>query len=95
MTHPVKPRRGDRVAVLSPGAALPADFPAPYELGVRRLQEEYGVRVVEYPSTRSWSSPAERARDVNLAFADDRIAAILTSIGGDDRSRSWATWTAT
>ena len=87
MVYPPKPRPGDRVAVLSPGAALPADFPAPFELGLRRLEEQYGVRPVEFPSTRVHSSPAERARDVNAAFADDRIAAILTSIGGDDQVR--------
>ncbi len=73
------------MAILSPGAALPADFPAPYELGVRRLEEEYGVRAVEYPTTRVWSSPASRAADVNAAFGDPDIAAILTSIGGEDQ----------
>ncbi len=82
---PDKPVRGDRVAVLSPGAALPAMFPAPYDLGVRRLEEHYDLRVVEYPSTRTWSSPADRARDVNAAFADPSVTAILTSIGGDDQ----------
>jgi len=85
MVYPEKPSPGDKVAVLSPGAALPATFPAPYELGVRRLEAEYGVTAVEYPSTRTWSTPAERARDVNAAFADPDIRAILTSIGGNDQ----------
>jgi muramoyltetrapeptide carboxypeptidase LdcA involved in peptidoglycan recycling len=83
--YPPKPRPGDKVAVLSPGAGLPEIFPAPYELGVRRLQESYGVEVVEYPTTRTFSPPAARAADVNAAFADPEIAAILTSIGGDDQ----------
>lgn len=73
------------MAILSPGAALPADFPATYELGVRRLEEEYGVRAAEYSTTRVWSSPASRAADVNAAFGDPDIAAILTSIGGEDQ----------
>ena len=57
MRYPDKPSPGDRVAVLSPGAALPGVFPAPYELGIRRLEERYDVKAVEYPSTRLWSSP--------------------------------------
>ncbi len=83
--YPDKPRPGDRVAVLSPGVGLPEIFPAPYELGLRRLQETYGVEVVEYPTTRKISAPADRAADVNAAFADPAITAVLTSIGGDDQ----------
>lgn len=85
LIYPEKPKPGDLVAVLSPGAALPATYPAPYELGIRRLEGEYGVIPVEYPTTRAWSSPEDRARDVNAAFADPAIKAILTSIGGDDQ----------
>ena len=85
MLHPPKPRPGDRVAVLSPGAALPALFPHPFDLGLRRLEEEYGVVPVEYPSTRTWSSPEARAADVMAAFADPTISAVLTSIGGSDQ----------
>ena len=55
------------------------------ELGIRRLESEYGVKAVEYPTTRVWSSPRDRARDVNAAFADPEIKAILSSIGGDDQ----------
>ena len=53
--------------------------------GVRRLQEEYGVEVVEYPTTRVVSPPAARAADVNAAFADPEISAIVASIGGNDQ----------
>ena len=48
-------------------------------------EEQYGVEVVEYPTTRKISPPAARAADVNAAFADPDITAILTSIGGDDQ----------
>ncbi|MFG1802029.1 hypothetical protein ACGFI4_17875 [Micromonospora carbonacea] len=37
LRHPPKPRPGDRVAVVSPSAGLPAVFPHVYELGLRRL----------------------------------------------------------
>lgn len=85
LRYPTKPTPGDAVAVLSPGAALPALFPAPFDLGLTRLQERYGLVPVEYPTTREWSSPQARAADVMAAFADPRIAAVLTSIGGSDQ----------
>jgi muramoyltetrapeptide carboxypeptidase LdcA involved in peptidoglycan recycling len=86
VVYPEKPRAGDRVAVLSPSSALPAIFPAPFELGIRRLEERYEVTAVEFPTTRKWeSSPAERADDLHAAFADPEITAILTSIGGNDQ----------
>lgn len=84
--YPDKPTPGDKVAVLSPGAAAPAIFPEPYELGLARLREEFWLEPVEYPTTRALgSSPEARAADVNAAFADPEIKAVLTSIGGDDQ----------
>lgn len=85
MRCPEKPRPGDRVAVLSPGSAMPEDYPHPFDLGLRRLREEFDLEPVEYPTTRRQGTPAERARDVGAAFADDSIAAVLTSIGGEDQ----------
>ena len=85
MRYPPKPRPGDRVAVLSPGSALPEVYPHPFDLGVRRLREDFGLDVVEYPTTRRQGTPAERAADAMAAFADDGIAAVLTSIGGEDQ----------
>ena len=83
--YPDKPRRGDAVAVLSPSAGLPARFPLPYELGLTRLREEFGLRPVEYPTTRApQASPAERAADIHAAFADPDIKAVVASIGGED-----------
>ena len=83
--YPDKPRRGDAIAVLSPSAGLPAVFPLPYELGLTRLREEFGLRPVEYPTTRApRATPAERAADIHAAFADPDIKAIVASIGGED-----------
>ena len=50
--YPSKLSAGDRVAVLSPSSAGPALFPAPYELGLRRLRERFELEPVEYPTTR-------------------------------------------
>ena len=85
MEYPPKPRPGDHVSVLSPGTALPEVFPHPYELGLRRLREDFGLEPVEYPTTRRQGTPAERARDVMAAFADPGTTAVLTTIGGEDQ----------
>ncbi|GGU96224.1 LD-carboxypeptidase [Kitasatospora herbaricolor] len=85
-SYPAKPRPGDRVAVISPAAGLPGILPLPYELGLRRLREEFGLVPVEYPSTRRMGATArERAADIHAAFADPDVKAVIASIGGDDQ----------
>ncbi|MFD7911059.1 S66 peptidase family protein [Streptomyces sp. NPDC059752] len=84
--YPVKPRPGDLVAVLSPSSGLPGLFPQPYELGLRRLQDDFGLKAVEYPTTRTMgATPEARAADIHAAFADPEIKAVIASIGGDDQ----------
>lgn len=81
-----KLRAGDRVAVLSPAFAAPAVAPELHEQALRRLRELTGLVPVEYPTTRVLgASPEARAADVNAAFADPSIRAILATIGGDDQ----------
>ena len=83
--YPPKPRPGDAVAVVSPAAGLPGILPLPYELGLRRLRRDFGLEVVEYPTTRQMgSTPAARAADLHAAFADPEIKAVIASIGGED-----------
>ena len=85
-TYPPKPRPGDKVAIVSPSSGLPQLFPRPYELGLRRLREDFRLVPVEYPATRRMgASPQERAADLHAAFADPEIKAIIVSIGGDDQ----------
>jgi muramoyltetrapeptide carboxypeptidase LdcA involved in peptidoglycan recycling len=84
--NPAKPKPGDAVAVISPSSGLPEIFPLPYELGLRRLVEDFDLTPVEYPTTRkTGTTPAERAADIHAAFSDDRIKAVIASIGGDDQ----------
>jgi muramoyltetrapeptide carboxypeptidase LdcA involved in peptidoglycan recycling len=86
--YPPKPIPGDRVAILSPSNGLPELLPLPFELGLRRLREELGLVPVEYPTTRRMhADPRDRARDIEAAFADPGIKAVLTSIGGNDQIR--------
>lgn len=79
-------RRGDRVAVVSPSFAAPGFAPEIHEQAMRRLAELTGLVPVEYPTTRQLgASPQDRARDLNAAFGDPDIRAVLATIGGDDQ----------
>ncbi|MFD1826855.1 MULTISPECIES: S66 family peptidase [Mumia] len=82
---PPKARPGDRVAVVSPSWAGPAHFPAVHEQAMERLRALTGLEPVEYPTTRADASPEGRAADLNAAFADPGIRAVLATIGGDDQ----------
>jgi muramoyltetrapeptide carboxypeptidase LdcA involved in peptidoglycan recycling len=85
-SYPPKPEPGDRIAVISPSSGLAELFPRPYELGLRRLREEYGLVPVEYPTTRKMgTSPQDRADDIHAAFADPDIKAVIATIGGEDQ----------
>ncbi|WP_152363013.1 S66 family peptidase [Microlunatus speluncae] len=89
---PGRLREGDTVAVVATSAGLAVPFPRVYQRGLAVLREEYGLEVREYPTTRLgsdqlWRDPAERAADLNEAFADPEIAAIITTIGGSDSIR--------
>jgi len=85
-THVPKATAGDRVAILSPAFAAPAVSEAVHEQAMRRLTEVTGLVPVEYPTTRQLGASAEaRAADIEAAFADPSIRAVLATIGGDDQ----------
>jgi muramoyltetrapeptide carboxypeptidase LdcA involved in peptidoglycan recycling len=84
--YPPKPKPGDRVAVLSTSAGLPGLFPRPFDTGIQRLRDDFGLVPVEYPTTRRMdATAADRAADINAAFGDPEIKAIIASIGGEDQ----------
>src|SRR6185312_5936950 len=77
---------GDRVAVLSPSFAAPGFAPAVHEQAMARIRDTLGLVPVEYPTTRKLgATAAERAADINAAFADPGIGAIFATLGGDDQ----------
>ncbi len=82
---PQKAEAGDAVAIVSPSFAAPEFFPEVHEQAMRRLTEVTGLIPVEYPTTRRTSSPHDRAKDLNSAFADPDIRAVLAVIGGEDQ----------
>lgn len=85
ITAPRKAEPGDAVAIVSPSFAAPEFFPAVHEQAMQRLTAITGLVPVEYPTTRKSSSPQERARDLNAAFADPAIRAVLAVVGGEDQ----------
>jgi muramoyltetrapeptide carboxypeptidase LdcA involved in peptidoglycan recycling len=71
---------------VSPSFAAPAVAPAIHDQGLRRLTELTGLIPVEYPTTRRLDATAQdRAADLNTAFADPSIRAVLATIGGEDQ----------
>jgi muramoyltetrapeptide carboxypeptidase LdcA involved in peptidoglycan recycling len=83
---PPKLSAGDQVAIVSPSWAGAGVFPDVHERGLRVLREDLGLVPIEFPTTRLvGSSPEARARDINDAFADPEIKAIMAVIGGSDQ----------
>lgn len=93
----VKPSRlnpGDKVATisLSWGGSGDDDILWRYHLGKKRLEEEFGLEVVEMPHTLKgteflYNNPEKRAEDFMLAFKDKSIKAIFSCIGADESIR--------
>ena len=86
LVRPPKARPGDRIAVLSPSLAAPGFAPEVHEQALTRLADITGLVPVEYPTTRQLgASPQARAADINAAFADPTVRAIIATVGGDDQ----------
>lgn len=88
---PEKLRKGDVIAIISPSWGGPSVFPYIYENGLKIL-ENWGLKVKEYPTAREDTdylrkNPKIRAKDINDAFSDPEVKAIIASIGGDDSVR--------
>jgi len=91
-TVPPRLQQGDKVAILSPSAGLPAIFPWVYALGLKRLRDVFQLEPIEFPTARKnpeflEKNPKARAEDINAAFADPSIKAIIATIGGIDQIR--------
>ncbi len=83
---PPKLQAGDHVAVVSPSWAGAGVFPRVHDIGVGVLRDAFGLVPVEFATTRQvGASPEERARDLNVAFADPKIKALVAVIGGSDQ----------
>jgi muramoyltetrapeptide carboxypeptidase LdcA involved in peptidoglycan recycling len=88
MVHVSPPKAvvGDKVAVLSPSFAAPGFAPAVHEQAMQRLADTTGLVPVEYPTTRQLDAhPEARAADLNAAFGDPTVRAVLATTGGEDQ----------
>lgn len=93
----IKPRKlnkGDKVATvsLSWGGAGDEDILWRYNRGKERLENLFGLKVVEMTNTLKgsefiYSNPQKRAEDLMNAFEDKSIKAIFSCIGGDESIR--------
>lgn len=90
--QPLRLKRGDKIAVVSPSAGLPYVFPLVYEQGLSRIKEVFELDPIEYPTALQnpeylAKNPKARADDINAAFADPMIKGIIATIGGNDQIR--------
>jgi muramoyltetrapeptide carboxypeptidase LdcA involved in peptidoglycan recycling len=94
-SSPVTPprlRAGDTISVVSTSWGGPSVFPHVFDRGLDVLRRVFGLEVREMPSARRaarelGANPRARADDLNAAFADPSVRAIVASIGGVDSVR--------
>ncbi len=94
MIKPEKLQRGDTVAIVSLSSGTAGDelFRHRYELGKKRLEEQFGLHVVTMPNALKGSEyvyqhPEMRAKDFMDAIQNPNIKAIICNIGGVDTIR--------
>lgn len=88
---PLRLKKGDKIAAvsLSCGRAGDADLIWRYRQGKERLENLFGLKVVEMPNTLKGTeyihdNPQKRAGDLMNAFLDKSIKGIFCTIGGND-----------
>lgn len=94
LIKPKKLQRGDQVATVSPswGGAGEPEIRWRYEQGVKRLEDIFGLTVVQMPNSLKgadflYENPKARAEDLMTAFKDPNIKGIIANIGGEDSIR--------
>lgn len=94
LKKPNKLKHGDKIALvsLSWGGAGDRDIRWRYEQGKERLQNIFGLEVVEMDHTLAgteyiYNHPEKRAEDLMNAFKDDSIKGIIACIGGIESIR--------
>lgn len=95
MLNLIKPPRlieGDKVAAVCLSSGMGEALWWRYKQGKARLEEHFGLRVVEMPHTMKSDGylhehPEARAADLMEAFSDPSIKAVISCIGGSDSIR--------
>ncbi len=89
---PERLKPGDKVAIIATSSGAAAVFPHVYKLGLQRLREVFGLEPIEFPTAQKdgeylAKNPQARADDINTAFSDPKIKAVIATIGGEDQIR--------
>lgn len=94
LIKPERLRPGDTVATISisGGCAGDEDMLWRYELGKKRLEDSFGLHVVETPhalmgSQYLYEHPEDRAGDLHWALENPEVKGIIANMGGDDSYR--------
>jgi muramoyltetrapeptide carboxypeptidase LdcA involved in peptidoglycan recycling len=92
MLKPKALKKGSRIAAVSLSWGGPGTFPHRYQAGKKQLEEAFDITLVEMPHTLAdpdWlhRNPEARAADLMMAFEDNSIDGIISTIGGDDSIR--------
>src|SRR5262245_27570943 len=90
--QPSSLKSGDKVAIISPSSGMPFLFPWVFEQGMNRIRDIFQLEPVEFPTALQspeylLQNPKIRADDINVAFADPSIKAVIATIGGNDQVR--------
>ena len=87
MAKPSKLEKGDTIAFLAPAGGLASLTPHRLEKGIEFFEKQ-GYKVKVFPTAKSRKglssdTPENRAKDINEAFKDKTIKAIISTIGGN------------
>ena len=94
MIKPNKLKKGDIVATISLSSGMAGEkvFRHRYEMGKKRLEEDFGLKVIETENSLKGIDyldkyPEKRAEDLMNAFLNKEVKAIISNIGGEDTIR--------
>lgn len=90
--RPERLRPGDRIAVVSPSRTLPSKFPGVANKGMENIRKYFGLEPVVFPHafddlSFAYDHPQLRADDINSAFSNQEMKAVISTIGGDESVR--------
>ncbi|WP_231286629.1 S66 peptidase family protein [Corynebacterium timonense] len=74
----------NHIAVVAPSSPATLIGPAVHEQAMRRINAEFGLPPVEYPSAKEKLSAQQRANDINSASKQQHCKAIFAVVGGND-----------
>ena len=94
MIKPKKLSKGDTIAIVSLSSGMAGDklYKHRYKLGKKRLEQEFGLKILAMPNALKGSKylsehPEARAKDLMDAFKDKSVSGIICNIGGSDTIR--------